>query len=211
VDDATRRVVLEATGKDSRGNGTASATVTATLSPSEAPGPAHGDGHSTTVGVITDLTITGRPAQLGRGLIGEVGGKILNAFADCLATRLADARESHDAPAAPQESSVAKPASAAGTATGTVAGETATSSTVVGDAAPGEDAPESAAVPPAGTAPSTIPQPRRPTAPMPRPVAAADEIDLLEFAGQPMLKRLIPVAAGVLALLLVLRWLRRRG
>src|SRR5829696_1800972 len=90
VDENARRVVLEATGKDSRGNGTASATVTATLAD---------EGDRTTVGVITDLTITGRPAQLGRGLIGEVGGKILNAFAACLATELAGAPRASDVPA----------------------------------------------------------------------------------------------------------------
>jgi uncharacterized protein len=165
VDDAARRVVLEATGKDSRGNGTASATVTATLTPSAPSGSADGKG-GTTVGVITDLTITGRPAQLGRGLIGEVSGKILNAFADCLATRLADAR--------PADTAVA----------------------------PTETAPP--ATSPQPPSPPTVPAP-------PRPVAPADEIDLLEVAGQPVLKRLIPVAAGALALLLVLRWLRRRS
>src|SRR5215207_5702495 len=52
VDERAHRVVLQATGKDSRGNGTASAVVTATL--------ADADG-ATTVGVLTDLTITGRP------------------------------------------------------------------------------------------------------------------------------------------------------
>src|SRR5215216_7018189 len=80
VDEDARRVVLEAAGKDSRGNGTASATVTATVA---------GEGSTTTVRAVTDLIITGRPAQLGRGLIGEVGGKILDTFAACLADRLA--------------------------------------------------------------------------------------------------------------------------
>ena len=69
VDEAGRRVVIDASGKDSRGNGTASASVTATLQP---------EGESTAVTVDTDLKVTGKPAQRGRGLISEVGGKILN-------------------------------------------------------------------------------------------------------------------------------------
>jgi len=181
IDESARRVVLDAMGKDSRGNGTASATVTATLSPSGTPGPGQAEGDSTTVGVITDLTITGRPAQLGRGLVGEVGGRILNAFAACLATELGGPK------AAP---------AAAGPA----------------------DTPASGPGPPRLDGPS----PRldradgpssRPVGAAPRPAAAADEIDLIDLAGQPVLKRLLPVAAAAaaLALLLVLRWLRRRG
>jgi len=164
ADESARRVVLEAAGKDSRGNGTASATVTATLSPSGTPGPGHAEGDSTTVGVITDLTITGRPAQLGRGLIGEVGGRILDAFAACLATELAGP----DTPSQPSEPS-------------------------------DENVPSSHTN---GTSTPNVP---------PRPVGSAEEIDLIDFAGQPVLKRLAPVAAAALAVLLVLRWLRRRG
>jgi uncharacterized protein len=77
-------VVIKASGKDARGNGTASATVTVTLTAS---------GDSTVGSVQTDLSITGKPAQFGRGLISEVGGKILNSFATCLASKLAPATE----------------------------------------------------------------------------------------------------------------------
>lgn len=79
-DEQGRKVVIKAAGKDARGNGTASATVTVTLT---------GDGDTTTGTVDTDLAITGKPAQFGRGLIAEVGGKILDAFATCLASQLA--------------------------------------------------------------------------------------------------------------------------
>jgi carbon monoxide dehydrogenase subunit G len=75
-----RRVVIKASGKDARGNGTASATVTVTL---------RAEGEATAGSVDTDLSITGKPAQFGRGLISEVGGKILDAFATCLASKLA--------------------------------------------------------------------------------------------------------------------------
>jgi carbon monoxide dehydrogenase subunit G len=78
-DEAARRLVLEAKGKDKRGNGTAGATVTATLT---------GSGSSTEVSVATDLSITGKPAQFGRGVIQDVSDKLLSQFTDCLESKL---------------------------------------------------------------------------------------------------------------------------
>ncbi|MFC0430249.1 SRPBCC family protein [Kutzneria buriramensis] len=86
IDDAAHRAVITASGKDSRGNGTASATVEVTLSAD--------DGGGTAAAVVTELAVTGRPAQFGRGLISEVGGKILDQFAACLADKLAPPVES---------------------------------------------------------------------------------------------------------------------
>ncbi|HET8684477.1 MAG TPA: SRPBCC family protein [Micromonosporaceae bacterium] len=82
-DEAARRVVIEASGRDARGGGTAIATVTSSL----APAP---DGTSTVVTVVTDLAVTGRPAQFGRGMIADVGGRLIGQFASCLATRLGE-------------------------------------------------------------------------------------------------------------------------
>ena len=80
-DEQAHRVVIDAQGRDARGNGTASAKVTATLQP---------DGEqSTTVAVHTDLNITGKPAQFGRGVMVDVGNKLIGQFADCLAGKLA--------------------------------------------------------------------------------------------------------------------------
>ncbi|HEX3648564.1 MAG TPA: SRPBCC family protein, partial [Pseudonocardiaceae bacterium] len=79
TDEQAKQVVIKASGKDARGNGTAAATVTVTLSP---------EGEGTKGTVVTDLTVTGKPAQFGRGMIVEVGGKILDSFANCLATKL---------------------------------------------------------------------------------------------------------------------------
>lgn len=79
-DEAARRVVVEASGRDTRAAGTASATVTATLKP---------EGDSTQVEVATDLSVTGKPAQFGRGMLADVGGRLVGQFADCLATELA--------------------------------------------------------------------------------------------------------------------------
>src|SRR5687768_12330348 len=63
TDEQASRVVIKASGKDSRGNGTASATVTVTL---------RADGDATAGSVHTELSITGKPAQFGRGMISEV-------------------------------------------------------------------------------------------------------------------------------------------
>ena len=94
-DEVAHRAVIDAQGKDARGNGTASATVTATLHPQD-------DG--TRVEVNTDLAITGKPAQFGRGVMVDVGNKLIGQFADCLAGKLAKPAEpaaDGPAPAAP--------------------------------------------------------------------------------------------------------------
>src|SRR4051794_29250089 len=92
-DEAARRMVVEATGKDIRSAGTAAATVTATLA---------ADGDRTAVEVITDLTVTGRPAQFGRGMIAEVGSKLIGQFADCLANTMGEQETAPaDAPPGP--------------------------------------------------------------------------------------------------------------
>jgi len=79
-DEQARRAVLKASAKDTRGNGTVNATVTLTLTE---------DGDRTSGVVATDLSITGKPAQFGRGLIADVGGKIVEQFAACLSEKLA--------------------------------------------------------------------------------------------------------------------------
>jgi carbon monoxide dehydrogenase subunit G len=91
-DEAARKIVIKASGKDSRGAGTAAATVTVTLTE---------DGGSTKGTVATDLNVTGRPAQFGRGMISEVGGKILDQFAANLAAKLTGAEEPAPEAAAP--------------------------------------------------------------------------------------------------------------
>ncbi|SEE15834.1 Carbon monoxide dehydrogenase subunit G [Streptomyces misionensis] len=83
-DAAAHRMVLVANGRETRGQGTARATVTGTLS--------ERDG-GTAVSVRTDLTVTGRPAQFGRGVLAEVGDRLVSRFADCLAARLAERPE----------------------------------------------------------------------------------------------------------------------
>ena len=79
--DADRRVVIEARGKDKRGNGTATAIVTASFAES---------GEQTDVEVLTDLAITGKPAQFGRGVISDVSDRLLDQFLACVSGRLGE-------------------------------------------------------------------------------------------------------------------------
>jgi carbon monoxide dehydrogenase subunit G len=79
-DEQARVVVLEASGKETRGTGTASAAVRSTLEDL---------GGQTRVTVHTTMNITGRPAQFGRGVMVEVGSKIIERFATNLAAQLA--------------------------------------------------------------------------------------------------------------------------
>jgi len=89
-DDTAFRAVLEASGRDTRGQGNASATITAQL---------EGAGETTHVTVTTDLTVTGKVAQFGRGVLADVSAKILTQFVDNLEqTVLVD-----DAPAVADE------------------------------------------------------------------------------------------------------------
>ncbi|MGH3980359.1 MAG: SRPBCC family protein [Pseudonocardiaceae bacterium] len=164
TDASAHRAVIEASGKDNRGNGTAAATVTASLA---------GNGAGTEVTVVTDLSVTGKPAQFGRGLLADVSGKLIGQFADCLAGKLGSA----EGPGVDAEPQPAAPA-----------------------LAPPAAAQQGPVERPSGTS--------GPVRPTPRPVS--EEIDLLDTAGRPVLERIAPAAAGLVVLLLVIRWLRRR-
>lgn len=213
-DEAARKVTIKASGKDSRGAGTAAATVTLTLT--EAEGGTHGS-------VATDLAITGKPAQFGRGLISEVGGKILDTFAGCLSGKLAPAGSS-EKPAAGQpdtgQPGTGQPEEAAGQPVAEPAAKPAPAQ--AGTAAEPTATPEPVAKPePAVKAPTT---PEINTEPKAKPAAdrpalhsvpappETEAIDLLDYAGQSVLKRVAPVLAGIVAvigLVAIIRALRK--
>ena len=73
-DQASHAISIEATGKETRGSGTASATVRANLTPGDGAG-------QTLVSIHTSLNVTGKPAQFGRSLLPEVSGKLIQQFA----------------------------------------------------------------------------------------------------------------------------------
>ena len=79
-DAEAHRFVVDAKGKDKRGNGTAGAKVTVSMADA---------GGATDVSVETDLAITGKPAQFGRGVMQDVSDKLLGQFVACLEQRLA--------------------------------------------------------------------------------------------------------------------------
>ncbi|MEO7753222.1 MAG: SRPBCC family protein [Terracoccus sp.] len=107
-DDAAHRAVISAKGKDKRGNGTAGATVSIELSP---------DGTGTRADVVTDLTVTGKPAQFGRGVMQDVSDKLLQAFVACVEKQLTAEQPEQpgeaDAAPAPSDSVGAAPVEAA--------------------------------------------------------------------------------------------------
>lgn len=188
-DDAAHKVTIKASGKDSRGAGTAAATVTLTLT--ESDGGTHG-------AVATDLSITGKPAQFGRGLISEVGGKILDTFAGCLSGKLAPQPDASPA-ASPGASPAAAPAPAPE--------PTATAEPTAKPEPAVKPAPTTADI-------NTDPKPAAERPPL-RSVPAAPEteaIDLLDYAGQSVLKRVAPVLvalAAIVGLVAIVRALRK--
>ena len=106
-DEDAHRFVVDAKGKDKRGNGTAGAKVTLTMADS---GDSSG---STDVEVVTDLAITGKPAQFGRGVMQDVSDKLLGQFVDCLEQRLSGPTEEAEAAPSgvvPDDSAPAEPA-----------------------------------------------------------------------------------------------------
>jgi len=78
-DEEAHRFLVDAKGKDKRGNGTAGAKVMLTMNDNSG---------STDVEVLTDLAITGKPAQFGRGVMQDVSDKLLGQFVSCLEARL---------------------------------------------------------------------------------------------------------------------------
>jgi carbon monoxide dehydrogenase subunit G len=108
---ASHTIAIVASGKETRGAGTASATVQAGLKPADTEG-------QTLVSIHTSLNVTGRPAQFGRSLLPEVSGKLIDQFAANLEALIeADAA----AAAAPAEGTTAEGAAQSGSAEAAVA------------------------------------------------------------------------------------------
>ena len=167
ADESEHQVVLKADGKDARGQGAATATITSTLHD-------EGDG-STKVRVETDMQITGRAAQFGRGVQQDVAERLLSRFAECLENEIVGGGTEEEAePAATSEAGPPEN----------------------GAAAEGASEEEE--------------QPRRRIIQQDREV---EPLDLGEASREAVLKRIkqsAPVAAGVVALVIVIWLVRRR-
>lgn len=172
-DDAAYEAVIDASGRDSRGGGTASAAITAKM---------REDGGRTTVTVDTDLKISGKLAQFGRGMIQEVSGKLLAQFVDCLQGKLADGGPG------------TADAAAVGSGATPPTGETAEAP--AGAAAP---APESAApaTGPAAEGPAATTSSARTGTETEADAGEPAPLDLMSFAGGSIYKRLVPLIVVV--------------
>ena len=148
-DDDAHRLLMSASGRDTRGAGNASAEITVSL---EAVTEA-----STRVSVHTDLTITGKVAQFGRGVLADVSRKLMGQFADNLAELVGADVAADASPAAPDAEAEADD--------------------------PGLDAEAPAAAP--------------------EPAAEVEAVDLLDVAGAPVLKRLLPVILAIILIVIV--------
>jgi carbon monoxide dehydrogenase subunit G len=102
IDEAARTAVVAVEGKETRGQGSAKATIRNTLTD---------EGGSTRVRVETQLNVTGRPAQFGRGIMQDVAAKMLGDFAQSLSQRLVE-EDGAPATSAPTASPVTDPAHA---------------------------------------------------------------------------------------------------
>ena len=75
VDDAAHAAMIQATGRDTRGQGNASAAIRVSM---------RADGDATVVSIDTDLAVTGKVAQFGRGVLADVSSKLLAQFVENL-------------------------------------------------------------------------------------------------------------------------------
>jgi uncharacterized protein len=212
VDEENHRAVLQATGRDARGQGTASATIVSTLQE---------EGEGTKVSVETDMKLTGRAAQFGRGIAQDVATKMLDQFASCLeeeitggpaegaaaATAEPSGEENGSRDGSQQEEEAPPAAAAGGTAGRVISSEDPTvmaGGTVEGAVIAGPGSAEaSAGAPTAGTEqPSAQQAPRRER-------EEPEAFDVGAASQEAILKRAKPVLIGA-GVLLVLIWLLRR-
>lgn len=158
-DDTGHRAVIEARGKDRRGNGTASATVTMSLAD---------DGAGTRVEVLTDLSITGKPAQFGRGVMQDVSDKLLGQLVTCIESQFEAGPPPTAEPGTVTTGSTAEPGSVTSTGSTAEPGSITSTGPAV-EPALSEQA-RSAPVPSAGTT-TAVPVPAMTTTSPPGPEA----------------------------------------
>ncbi len=204
ADEENHRAVVQATGRDARGQGTASATIVSTL---------HGEGEQTRVSVETDMHLTGRAAQFGRGIAQDVATKMLGQFADCLEKEIAGGTGDGAAASAPETTEESgdgassqetpPPISVGGTAGRVISSEDP--SVMAGGSVEGAvvdgGGPSEAAASATATEQQRGQQETRREEP--------EAFDLGAASQEAILKRVAPVLAG-LGLLAILIWLIRR-
>ncbi|MER5319616.1 SRPBCC family protein [Streptosporangium roseum] len=223
VDKDAHTLTIKASGKETRGAGTAGATVVARLRPA---------GAETRVIVETSFNVTGRPAQFGRGVMAEIGGKLIDRFAANLAELLGESPVAEPEVSPAGVSALPSPVPAQGTAEQVTEGVESpvgssdpTASEGSGSASEGSgeggglsrrnepvrhltavpSSPEGTAVEkalgldahPAGTSRTSL-------------TPEEEALDLMEIAGLPLLKRVAPLVAAALTGIVLVGWLIRR-
>ena len=232
-------VTLEASGKESRGTGTASATVhAASYGENGQAGRNEQPGAQTRVTMSTTLNVAGRPAQMGRGVLADVGGKLVERFATNLSELPSADTTQGDAPhdnAAHEQTAAAQPPTAQPPTAQPTAGPAASHTAAQGGnvaaaaqgaptspatsgspATPGSLATSDRSAPAASTSPSgstsAASTPSGVSAPAGTALARKKEgetLDLLGVAAGPVARRAIPALGVMLAAILVLLSLRR--
>jgi carbon monoxide dehydrogenase subunit G len=160
-DEAAHRAKIEATGNAGGSTSTAAMLVTATAT-ALAP-------NRTRVDLVTTLSLTGRPAQFGRGVMVDVGNKLIGQFADCVSNKLA--------------------------------GHAAGGAELIDVTNPDEVAADYVAPAPAGAAAGAGTTHGATT--------AGGELDLWSATATPILKRVLPIVAGIIVLVLLRKLFKR--
>jgi uncharacterized protein len=202
--DADRRVVIEARGKDKRGNGTATATVTASFAES---------GEQTDVEVLTDLVITGKPAQFGRGVISDVSDKLLDQFVSCVSGRFTGGLGADGLGAA--ETGPSANAVTAAASTDLPRDEADTEQTIELEAVPAEEVVATAAAAVEANSPAespSSPQPSPAYSGPPQGDRSESTLNVLSTVVPVLLKRYGPALAVVgLLIFVVIKIIRRKS
>ena len=202
-DPEAHMVLMEASGKETRGAGTASATVRASLVPDAS-------GSGTQVTMHTTMNVTGRPAQFGRGVMVEVGGKLVDQFATNLSHLIAGDTET--TPSGPDGAAAAAPSGAAAAsadAASAVSGDSASAVSEASGAAPRARARPPRPPPSRARAPRPVPPSPWWAPPLPPPQTHEDSLNLIKLVGPSLLKRVVPVVVGAAGLALLSRLLWR--
>ena len=202
-DDEAHEATIDASGRDARGAGTASAAITAKM---------REEGGRTTVMVDTDLKITGKLAQFGRGMIQEVSSKLLGQFVDCLQGKLAEGEGEGTEPAADTAGGSAPAPEAPSSGTSPAPAATAAAEPAApAEAAATPTADATAPAEPAASATGQAEQPQTASATRTDTGTDAEEpaaLDLMSVAGSSIYKRLVPliivVAVIVVAVIIYL-------
>jgi uncharacterized protein len=172
VDEANRRIVIDASGRDTRGQGNAKASIVVTMT---------SEGGGTKVDVSTDLSITGKVAQFGRGVLADVSSKLMGQFVENVERDVLTSAGGGDT----------------GHAGGPYEQALESSPAVVGADAASHHTTTPSAPPGATTGPRRIDSPD------------VEPLDLGNVAGAAVTKRLVPIGLGALVLFILWRILRR--